>query len=604
MKEEFLQAEDGWIGEMDLVEAVSRELFRGSDSSSANTLLSTLIAKVNPSDSPGLNFLSPATLFDAFAQNRYPDLRRQYESYFEVVALPGETLERVLQPGDLLIRRSLGEGNLAHLAILATGEIIGHDQLADEGLQAESACAGNYIQVIEPGPFPKPLAALFARQLAGADGRLGLDQLILRVKLSEDENGETETESGLWLEAAWVTFQVRNRILRWDAVANCNLELVGDSHQVNGRTNAHGQLRLDLAGLPDGEYTLRATPAENTTDPVGPATATNKPTPDRIWRPLATPVTLRGERIVGAGDTNVSVAGRTVTVQLQPVWMRSRYRSPRSAGVTPNLIIVHHTAGTAARNALNQFLSGGTSTHYLVDTDGQVIKLVSDAEQSWHAGPSHWQGQNSVNMFSIGIEIVHRSGAYPREQMEAVINLLQRIRNVNPGIAAQNIVGHSDIAICKRSSTDASCTRRCPGTGRRLGRKLGDPGPNFDWAQLNTAGLGLPVPSSPLPTLAGGDYGGFFVAVPGGFLQAGDRDDRQRYGGSVRSTLTTPVIEELQRDLSSIGYFCPVDGRYGSQTTCAVRVFQEHFMTTAGLPVAHPGQVGESTAKAIKFVRT
>ena len=124
---------------------------------------------------------------------------------------------------------------------------------------------------------------------------------------------------------------------------------------------------------------------------------------------------------------------------------------------------------------------------------------------------------------------------------------------------------------------------------------------------VKTAGLGLPIPSAArlsvistlrrwwLPSI----YGEFFETVPGGRLRNGDRDSTQRFGGRRRPTITTAVIAELQTDLQSIGYFCPVDGRYDRRTQGAVQAFQEHFLSRT----RPNGHVDEATAEAIKFVR-
>lgn len=68
-----------------------------------------------------LSLLSPAVLFDTLAHNRYPELRRAYGDWFEVVAAPGIRAESV-QAGDLLVERVLGEGELARTTILDEGE--------------------------------------------------------------------------------------------------------------------------------------------------------------------------------------------------------------------------------------------------------------------------------------------------------------------------------------------------------------------------------------------------------------------------------------------------------------------------------------------------
>lgn len=57
----------------------------------------------------------PAGLFDLLTRPAGGAPRREIGGRFEVVALPGERLEDVLREGDLVIRRALGEGDLAWL---------------------------------------------------------------------------------------------------------------------------------------------------------------------------------------------------------------------------------------------------------------------------------------------------------------------------------------------------------------------------------------------------------------------------------------------------------------------------------------------------------
>ena len=73
------------------------------------------------------------------------------------------------------------------------------------------------------------------------------------------------------------------------------------------------------------------------------------------------------------------------------------------------------------------------SSHYLVEEDGRVFRLVAEERRAWHAGVSFWRGRRNVNGDSIGIEIVnpgHEFGyrAFPEAQVAAVIDLIADIR--------------------------------------------------------------------------------------------------------------------------------------------------------------------------------
>jgi len=441
--------------------------------------------------------------------------------------------------------------------------------------------------VVETGAIPHCTHHSFARRISGPDGYLPYDQLILRFKPSALETllpdeGESELEEA----TPTVSITVRNRIINHETVAGCNIELVGTTAPV-GATNRGGRFTLDLTGVADGSYTLRAVHPTSTTDPVGPAIATTTPRPDRIWRPFETTVTIASGRITATTSPDAVVAGRGLTIKLQPVWMASPNRSARSLAIS--LCVVHHTGGTRASSAINTFLSPrSTSAHYVIDTDGQIIKMVHESEQAFHAGHSHWLGRDSVNGFSVGIEIVNRSDPYTAAQ----IDLLNRIRTAYPDIPANQIAGHSDIA---------TNDQRPP--NRKLGRKSSDPGGHFDWATLETAGLGLTVLSGPANPA---DYGGFFTSFPNERLRSGDNDARKVFGGRHRAAITTDVITELQTDLSRIGYYCPITGRFDAPTGAAVKMFQEHFFsgTRRRTDAAfRSGQVDSLTAMFIKNVR-
>ena len=102
------------------------------------------------------------------------------------------------------------------------------------------------------------------------------------------------------------------------------------------------------------------------------------------------------------------------------------------------------------------------SSHFLIRRDGDIIQFVSCLQRAWHAGVSAWQGRERCNDFSIGIELEGSDfEAFEPKQYQALIVLVNALKN---GYPIQHIVGHSDIA---------------------PGRKT-DPGPYFDWNQLET----------------------------------------------------------------------------------------------------------------------
>ncbi|WP_370401919.1 N-acetylmuramoyl-L-alanine amidase [Sulfitobacter sp. JB4-11] len=142
---------------------------------------------------------------------------------------------------------------------------------------------------------------------------------------------------------------------------------------------------------------------------------------------------------------------------------------PRRDGLHPHLIVLHYTAMENAEAALERLCDpdAEVSAHYLIAGDGTVYQMVPEDQRAWHAGAGEWAGQEDINSRSIGIELDNR-GDHPFSEplMRSLEALLRQIM-ARSSIAAEGIIGHSDMA---------------------PGRK-GDPGPHFDWARLARQGL-------------------------------------------------------------------------------------------------------------------
>ncbi|HVF94528.1 MAG TPA: N-acetylmuramoyl-L-alanine amidase, partial [Sphingomonas sp.] len=117
-----------------------------------------------------------------------------------------------------------------------------------------------------------------------------------------------------------------------------------------------------------------------------------------------------------------------------------------------SMIVLHYTGMQDAASAIARLRdpAAKVSSHYLVDEDGTVIRMVAEDKRAWHAGASHWRGVTDVNSASIGIEIVnpgHEFGYRPFSdpQIAAVARLVAAIKE-RYAITRGNVVGHSDIA--------------------------------------------------------------------------------------------------------------------------------------------------------------
>lgn len=389
--------------------------------------------------------------------------------------------------------------------------------------------------------------------------------------------------------AGRVAVSVTNRALSSEAVPGCAVRI----GTATGTTTAAGTVSIDVSGLADGEHALSVLAPDVSTATVGPGFPAD-PSKERVWRPFAGTATVANHRIVDASPAPFArMAAGQLAVRLQPAWMRTRM--PAAARpAAPTMLVIHHTAGALEGDVRHLLYSGVASVHYLVAPNGEVYKMVADDRVAAHAGSSFWKGIEGTNSRSIGIEITHDTGVeYPAVQADAVVDLVKRISAAFPSIPAHGVVGHSDVGITKPEHRPPT----------KLGRKSTDPGSAFPWERIEALGLSFQYAAG---TLKPTHYGGFFKIVPAGRLIVGDNDAARRYGGQVRPDVQG-AIRELQTDLTRIGYFCPVDGDYGSITAMTVQMFQEHVFSGTRRRGTDPWNSGDgrldlATAEYVKRV--
>ena len=153
----------------------------------------------------------------------------------------------------------------------------------------------------------------------------------------------------------------------------------------------------------------------------------------------------------------------------------------RPAGAAPDLLVIHGISlppGEFGGPWIDQLFTGNlrpdahpsfrdiaglrVSAHAVIRRDGGITQYVPFGDRAWHAGRSQFQGRDACNDFSIGIELEGADTApYTDAQYESLTVLVAALLSAYPGLSAQRIAGHSDIA---------------------PGRKT-DPGPAFDWAR-------------------------------------------------------------------------------------------------------------------------
>ena len=219
----------------------------------------------------------------------------------------------------------------------------------------------------------------------------------------------------------------------------------------------------------------------------------------------------------------------------------------------PSLIVLHYTGMQSGKAALDRLRDpeAKVSSHYLVEEDGRVFRLVAEERRAWHAGVSYWRGRRNVNGESIGIEIVnpgHEFGyrPFPEAQILSVIALLTDIRT-RWDIEDRDIVGHSDIAPTRKE----------------------DPGELFPWKRLAEAGHGLWAEWPPAP------------------------------GAPIGEGEEGAAVFALQAGLTRLGYDLPPSGRFDADTATVVRAFQRHWRPERVDGIAD----GETRARLIALLR-
>lgn len=83
-------------------------------------------------------------------------------------------------------------------------------------------------------------------------------------------------------------------------------------------------------------------------------------------------------------------------------------RTPNMGGrIAPEYLVIHYTAGRSGASSVKHFMNGAAkaSAHLVIDRSGKIWQLVPFNHSAWHAGVSVWAGRQSLNGFSIGIEL-------------------------------------------------------------------------------------------------------------------------------------------------------------------------------------------------------
>jgi len=137
-------------------------------------------------------------------------------------------------------------------------------------------------------------------------------------------------------------------------------------------------------------------------------------------------------------------------------------------------IVLHYTGMQSERASIKRLTNekSKVSSHYLINRNGKIIKMVDEKNIAWHAGKSKWKNFINLNNQSIGIELVNKGHQFgyenfSKKQISKLVSLC-KILIKKYKIKKTNILGHSDIAPLRKM----------------------DPGEKFPWEHLSKKKIG------------------------------------------------------------------------------------------------------------------
>ncbi|MRT24028.1 1,6-anhydro-N-acetylmuramyl-L-alanine amidase AmpD [Enterobacteriaceae bacterium RIT697] len=171
-------------------------------------------------------------------------------------------------------------------------------------------------------------------------------------------------------------------------------------------------------------------------------------------------------------------------MKLEEGWITSARKVPsphfnqRPNDEVPSLLVIHNISlppgefggpwidrlftGTLPADAHPYFADIAhlrVAAHCLICRDGELVQYVSFDQRAWHAGVSQFEGRESCNDFSMGIEL---EGTDTLPYTDAQYATLQQVTHLllqHYPLTPARITGHSDIAPERKT----------------------DPGSSFDW---------------------------------------------------------------------------------------------------------------------------
>lgn len=212
----------------------------------------------------------------------------------------------------------------------------------------------------------------------------------------------------------------------------------------------------------------------------------------------------------------------------------------------------------------------GSSSHFVIDTDGKIYQITPESDRAWHAGRASWFGDKNVNSSSIGIELINvldqtnldinknckETGAFNNqpsftpEQMKSFKSLVEGL-SLEYDIPARMIAGHDMIRPddkCDPGPAFPWTWQEAGTNGLRLTAKTGKKG--FREMEIPSVTFGLKVEASPLE-------------LEGASFKAGDEGD---------------AVLEAQKLLRRGGFtFVEENSKFDKATEDALRAFQGRY---------------------------
>ena len=130
----------------------------------------------------------------------------------------------------------------------------------------------------------------------------------------------------------------------------------------------------------------------------------------------------------------------------------NNFSTPKRSKSRIKFIIIHYTGMKKESASIRRLKDpkSKVSSHYYIKKNGDLLNLVPDLYEAWHAGKSNWKNFRLLNKNSIGIEITnpgHENGYrnFSNKQILSLKKLLKYLMKKYK-IGYKFILGHSDIS--------------------------------------------------------------------------------------------------------------------------------------------------------------